>query len=181
MTMAKKVLVISSSLRSRSNSEALADEFIKGALSAGNGVEKITLKDKNIRFCKGCLACQTTFRCAIEDDMAEILPKVQAADVICFATPIYYYEMSGQLKTFLDRCNPLYPTDYKFRDVYVLTTAAEDEESTPQRAVSGICGWIDCFENARLAGSVFAGGVNDMGEIEGHKSLEGARKMGAEC
>ena len=50
--MAKKVLVISSSLRSRSNSEALADEFIKGALGAGNDVEKITLKDKDIRFCK---------------------------------------------------------------------------------------------------------------------------------
>ena len=179
--MAKKVLVISSSLRSRSNSEALADEFIKGALGAGNDVEKITLKDKDIRFCKGCLACQSTFKCAIKDDVAEILPKVQEADVICFATPIYYYEMSGQLKTFLDRCNPLYPTDYKFREVYVLTTAAEDEESTPQRAVSGICGWIDCFEKAHLAGSLFAGGVNEMGEIEGHKALEEARRMGAGC
>lgn len=64
----KKVLVISSSLRLRSNSESLADEFARGASEAGNEVEKITLREKNIRFCKGCLACQKTQRSVINDD-----------------------------------------------------------------------------------------------------------------
>ena len=100
------------------------------------------------------------------------------ADVIAFATPIYYYEMCGQMKTLLDRANPLYPSDYKFRNVYLLTTAAEDEPQVPQRAVSGLTGWIDCFERAQLAGTVFAGGVNDMGEIEGHKALSEAYELG---
>ena len=49
------------------------------------------------------------------------------ADVIVFATPIYYYEMSGQMKVLLDRANPLYESDYQFRDVYLLATAADQE------------------------------------------------------
>ena len=100
------------------------------------------------------------------------------ADVIAFASPIYYYEMCGQLKTLLDRANPLYPSDYRFRDIYMLTSAAEDEEYVPERAVTGLTGWIDCFENARLAGTVFAGGVNGPGETKGHPALKQAYEMG---
>lgn len=174
----KKVLIISSSLRSRSNSESLADEFAKGATEAGNEVEKITLKQKEIRFCKGCLACQATRRCVITDDVPEIINKMHDADVIVFATPIYYYEMCGQLKTLLDRTNPLFPSDYHFRDIYMLTSAAENEEYVPERAIAGLSGWIDCFEKAHLSGTVFAGGVSKPGETAGHPSLERAYRMG---
>lgn len=96
--MMKKVLVISSSLRLRSNSEALADEFARGAACSGNEVDKITLRGKDIRFCKGCLACQKTQRCVIGDDAPAIVEKMRVADVIAFASPIYYYTMCGQLK-----------------------------------------------------------------------------------
>ncbi len=174
----KKVLIISSSLRSRSNSESLADEFAKGASESGNEVEKITLKEKEIRFCKGCLTCQKTQRCVIKDDAPAIVAKIHDADVIVFATPIYYYEMSGQLKTLLDRANPLYSSDYRFRDIYMLTSAAEDEEYVPERAVAGLTGWIDCFEKAHLAGTVFAGGVSEPGETEEHPSLTRAYALG---
>lgn len=174
----KKILVISSSLRLRSNSEALANEFARGASEAGNEVEQVTLRGKEIRFCKGCLACQKTLRCVIADDAPKIVSKMHDADIIVFATPIYYYEMSGQLKTLLDRANPLYSSDYRFREIYMLTSAAEDETFVPERAVSGLTGWIDCFEKARLAGTVFAGGVNAPGEVEGHPSLELAYTMG---
>ena len=108
----------------------------------------------------------------------EIAKKMHDAEVIVFATPIYYYEMSGQMKTMLDRANSLYGTDYIFQDLYMLSTAAEDEESVDARAVSGLEGWIECFERARLAGTVFAGGVNGIGEIEGHPALEQAFEMG---
>ena len=103
----KNVLIISSSLRGGSNSEILAHEAEKGAIDAGNNVELLSLKCKYIKFCIGCLACQKTGKCVQKDDMAEMIAKVQNADVLIFATPIYYYEMSGQLKTFLDRCNTL--------------------------------------------------------------------------
>lgn len=60
----------------------------------------------------------------------------------------------------------------------MLTSATEDEEYVPERAVAGLTGWIDCFEKARLAGTVFAGGVSEPGETEGHPSLMRAYEMG---
>ena len=159
-----KVLVITASLRFRSNSDILAEKVVLGARDAGHDVEVLSLKGKTINFCKGCLACQKTQKCVIKDDAVEIAEKVKEAETLVFVTPIYYYEMSGQLKTLLDRLNPLYSSDYKFRNVYMLTTAAEDEDFVCEKAVSGLNGWIDCFEKAEFKGSLFCGGINDMGE-----------------
>ncbi len=161
------VLVMTTSLRARSNSDTLAERLIAGAKDAGHQVEQISLKDKRIGFCRGCLACQKTQKCVLKDDAAAIAEKVMNADTLVFVTPVYYYEMSGQMKTLLDRLNPLYTADYKFRSVYMLSTAAEDEPFVPERAVSGLQGWIDCFEKAELCGSLFCGGINDAGEAAG--------------
>ena len=179
--MGKKVVVISTSIRANSNSEALAESFVNGALSTGNDVDFISLKDKKIEFCKGCLACQNIGKCVINDDAAEIMDKVLDAEVVVWATPIYYYEMSGQLKTMLDRLNPLYPSDYAFTEVYFLSSAAEDEDSVPERAVNGVEGWVECFEKANFAGTVFMGGVTAPGEKPDHPALEEAREMGRKC
>ena len=167
-----KVLVISTSLRAGSNSDVLAERLIAGARAAGHEVEHISLKGKDIRFCIGCLACQKTQRCVLGDDAVWIAEKVKNADTLVFATPIYYYEMSGQMKTLLDRLNPLYPSDYRFRKVYLLTTAAEDESYVPEKAVNGLQGWVDCFEKAEFAGALFCGGINDPGEASGKKDAQ---------
>lgn len=174
----KKVIVISTSLRAGSNSDILADTFIDGARQAGNCVEKISLIGKEIKFCKGCLACQQLGKCVINDDVNAIMQKVVDADVVCWATPIYYYEMSGQMKTLIDRMNAMYPMDYRFRDVYLLTTAAEADEETPHRAEAGLTGWIDCYPKSRLAGTLFCGGVNDPRSIEGNTQLQAAFELG---
>lgn len=176
--MSKKVLVITTSLRANSNSDLLAEAFVNGAKEAGNQVDIVSLKDKTIAFCKGCLACLKTGACVIKDDAIEITNKMHDAEVIVFATPIYYYEMAGQMKTLLDRANSLYDSDYKFQDIYMLSTAAEDEEGVDARAVGGLEGWIACFERARLAGTVFAGGVDGAGTITGHPVLREAYDMG---
>ncbi|MDE5584026.1 MAG: flavodoxin family protein [Ruminococcus sp.] len=176
--MNKKILIISTSPRRNGNSAKLAEAFSDGAAESGNEVEFISLHDKTIDFCRGCLACQKTQRCLIHDDADIIREKMLNADVIVFATPIYYYEMSGQMKTMLDRANPLYSSDYAFRDIYMLSTAAENEETVPERAVSGLEGWIDCFENARLAGTLFCGGVTDTGDIADNSKLQEAYNMG---
>ena len=174
----KKVLVISSSIRAKSNSEALAASFAKGASDAGNEVETISLKGKKLAFCKGCLACQKIGKCVIDDDANAIADKMEQADVITFASPVYYYSISGQLKTMIDRVNSLYPKDYKFRDIYFLATAAEDEEETFEGAEKAIQGWIDCFEKAELKGTVYCGGVNGGGDIAGNAALQKAYDMG---
>lgn len=157
----KNVLIISSSLRGGSNSEILAHEAEKGAIEAGNNVEFLSLKGKEIKFCIGCLACQKTGKCVQKDDMVDIISKVQNADVLIFATPIYYYEMSGQLKTFLDRCNPLYGQDNKFKDVYLITSSYDDAKNASDIAANGLGGWVACFEQSRLAGVLAGGGLNE--------------------
>ena len=174
----KRILIISTSLRGVSNSHELAKEFARGASEAGNEVELLTLHHKEIHFCLGCLSCVKTGKCVINDDAPEITDKMHDADVLVFATPIYYYEMCGQMKTLLDRANPLYGSDYRFREIYMLSAAAEDGAEVPERAVSGLQGWIDCFERASLAGTVFAGGVTAPGEIEGSDALSEAYNMG---
>lgn len=176
--MSKKVLIISTSPRKGGNSDTLAEEFAKGAREAGHDVGKIGLWDKTIGFCRGCLACQKTKRCVIRDDADTIAQKMLTADVIVFATPIYYYEMSGQMKTMLDRANPLYPADYAFRDIYLLATAADTEEGAIDGAVKGLEDWIACFEKARLAGTVFGGGADAVGTIQGNPALKSAYEMG---
>lgn len=176
--MSKKVLIISTSPRKGSNSEALCDEFARGARESGNEVEKVSLAGKDIRFCRGCFVCQKTKRCVIRDDADLIEQKMEHADVLVFATPIYYYEMSGQMKTMLDRGNPLFTTDYAFRDVYLICTAAEDADHVWQRAKSGLEGWIECFPKARLAGSVFGGGVTGTGEIADSPAMVQAYELG---
>ena len=178
--MNKNVLIISSSPRKGGNSETLAAAFAKGAREAGNQVETVSLREKQVGFCKGCLACLKLGHCVIQDDAVEIAAKMHDADVLVFATPVYYYCVSGQLKTMLDRANPLYDTDYAFTKAYLLATAAEDAPETFEGTEKAVQGWVDCFPRCTLAGTVFAGGVNGVGEIAGHVALEQAYRMGKE-
>lgn len=91
---------------------------------------------------------------------------------------VYYYSVSGQLKTVFDRANPLFSADYKFREVYLLTSAAEDEETTVEGTIKATQGWVDCFEEATLVKTIFAGGVDKIGDINGHKALSEAYELG---
>ena len=178
--MSKKVLIMSSCPRKGGNSETLAAAFAKGAQEAGHQVETVFLREKQVGFCKGCLACLNLGHCVIQDDAVEIAAKMHDADVLAFATPVYYYCVSGQLKTMLDRANPLFNTDYAFTKAYLLATAAEDEPETFAGTEKAVQGWADCFPRCALVGTVFAGGVNDIGDIAGHPALERAYRVGKE-
>lgn len=112
------------------------------------------------------------------------MAKVKDAEVIVYATPIYYYEMCGQMKTLLDRLNPLYSTDYSFRDIYMIATAAENDESAFEKAYNGLQGWVDCFEKASLKGMVGGGGIDaantaadHMDAMKKHMNLERNYKL----
>ena len=169
--MPKKVLIISASFRPHSNSDTLAHEAERGAKDAGHEVEFINLRNKDIRYCLGCSACQKILKCVQKDDMADLLNKVKNADVLIFATPIYFYEMSGQLKTFLDRCNPLYKRDYRFRDVYLITTSQDSALHTSDTATTGLLGWVTCFDKANLASVIIGAGVVAPGDIIEHTDI----------
>lgn len=176
--MKKNIVVISSSLRINSNSEILAKEFVKGA-EKNNNVELINLKDYEINFCKGCLACQSTGKCIIDDGVKDIIEKVENADVVVFSTPIYYYSIAGQLKTLLDRLNPLYIANYKFREVYLITACADEDANAINGSKVAIEGWVECFPKSKLVKTFCGGGCNLGKEVLQHQDLlDKVRKIG---
>ncbi len=176
--MAKKVLIIATSPRRNGNSSRLAQEFEKGALSNGNDVEIVYLDDKKINFCKGCMACATLKKCVIDDDANMIVEKMKNSDVIVWATPVYYYNMSGQMKTMIDRSNSLYGSNNKFRDIYLLACAAENHPSAIEGTIAGLKGWIACHGGTKLKGVIKGLGVYEVGAIENKPQLNEAFEMG---
>ena len=178
--MAKKVLVLSSSPRRGGNSDRLCDRFMAGAQQAGHEVEKIFLKDRRIGYCTGCGACYGgAGPCPQKDDAAEIIEKMVAADVIVMATPVYFYTMSAQMKTLIDRCCGLY-TEMKNKEFYFIVTAAEDDRKLMERTVDTFQGFLDCLENPTIKGVVYGTGVWHVGEIKDKPTLREAYEMGKE-
>ena len=95
--MGKNVLVVSASLRPTSNSHAPARAYARGAGEAGRSRGTVNQRGKRIEFCRGRLACQAGAACPLKDDAAAIVERIVAADAIAFATPIYFFEMAGQV------------------------------------------------------------------------------------
>lgn len=176
--MEKNVLIISSTMRRGGNSEVLAAAFAKGAAEAGHRVETAQLRELPLHFCRGCYYCESAKKCVQNDGVNEILQKMLAADAIVFATPVYFYELSGQLKTFLDRTLPLYYSAFSHKDVYLLTTADDADDNTTDGTVAGLCNWLRCFEGLTLRGAVHGLGVGKLGTAEGSKAQQDAYAMG---
>lgn len=93
----------------KGNTEVILKHFLKGCENAGAEIETIYLKDKNIKHCCGCFTCweKTLGKCIYKDDMEDLLVKVSEADIIVYATPLYYYTVTGIMKDFMDRMLPL--------------------------------------------------------------------------
>lgn len=175
----KKVLIISASPRKGGNSDTLCDKFLEGAKSAGHQAEKVNLRDKKINYCSGCGYCNTSGQCAQKDDMAEILDKMIDADVIVFSTPIYFYAISGQMKTFIDRICPKY-TQISDKEFYYIMTAADASKAAVQYALGEFKGLMACLNNPQEKAYLFAGGVWKKGEIDSTVYPQTAYELGAE-
>ena len=92
----------------KGNTHVMVEAFLEGALAAGAETENIFLVHKKIHYCTACYSCwlKTPGQCAIRDDMAELLAKAKAADLVVFATPLYVDNVTGIMKTFMDRLIP---------------------------------------------------------------------------
>ncbi|MGN1419992.1 MAG: flavodoxin family protein [Eubacterium sp.] len=174
----KNVVIISASPRKNGNSDILCDRFAQGATESGNKVEKIFLASKSIGYCRGCGACNSRHKCVQKDDMAEILDKMVEADIIVLATPVYFYSMDGQMKTFIDRTVPRY-TEISHKDFYFIMTAADTEKSSLERTMEAFRGFTeDCLMGAREAGIIYGVGAWQMGEIKDTPAYNEAYEMG---
>lgn len=176
--MSKKVLILSSSPRHGGNSDVLCDEFMKGALEAGNEVEKIFLKDKQINYCTGCSVCSMYGKpCPQKDDAAEVVEKMIAADVIVMATPVYFYTMCAQMKTLIDRCCARY-LEIKDKEFYFIVAAAESDIRMMERTIDGFRGFLDCLEGPVEKGVIYGVGAWKVGEIKDKSAMQEAYRMG---
>jgi len=105
--MAKKIVILNGSPRRNGNTSALIKKFTEGAESAGNTVTEFFLDKMDIHGCKGCFGGHSSRECPCvqTDDMSEIYPAVKDCDVIVLASPLYYWNMSGQIRTAVDVCS----------------------------------------------------------------------------
>ncbi|MBR1647395.1 MAG: flavodoxin family protein [Selenomonadaceae bacterium] len=178
--MSKKIVVLNGSPRAKGNTSALVEEFARGAREAGCEVEIFHLDKMNIHGCKGCFGGgkNPEHPCVQRDDMDKIYPAYKAADLVALATPLYYWNFSGQLRTAFDRlfavaeCDPNYQNPKKES---VLLMAAEgygfDDALTYYQNLMKHLGWTE-------RGHVLAGGVMKVGDIKGHKELAQAYELG---
>jgi Multimeric flavodoxin WrbA len=175
----KNVLILSSSPRKGGNSDMLCNQFAQGASEAGYQVEKIRLAELDINYCTGCGVCfEKKMLCSQKDDMAEVLEKMVAADVIVLATPVYFYTMCGQMKTLIDRTCPGY-THIKDKDFYFIVTAADTDLAAMERTVEGFRGFTDCcLTRAREKGVIYGVGAWHIGEIKKSPAMRQAYEMG---
>jgi multimeric flavodoxin WrbA len=176
--MSKKVLVLSASPRKGGNSDLLCDQFMIGAKEAGNQVEKIFLRDNKINYCTGCGTCQTNKgKCVQKDDMAEILNKMVAVEVIVMATPVYFYTMNAQMKTLIDRTCSRY-TEIKNKDFYFIVAAADTSKKAMERTLEGFRAFTSCLTRSKEKGVIYGTGAWKIGDIEKSKAMTQAYEMG---
>lgn len=176
----KKIIILNGSPRRKGNTSALSAAFTEGAKAAGHDVTEFFLGEMNIGGCKGCFCGgkDISSPCVQKDDMNKIYPAYRAADVVVLASPLYYWTVSGQLKTAFDRLFAVAECDAQYRNPQkqsVLLMAAEGngfEESIYwyDRLMSHL-GW-------KSLGKVLCGGVMAMGDIKGRAELQQAYDLG---
>lgn len=176
--MSKKVLILSGSPRRGGNSDILCDEFMRGALEAGNEVEKIRVADKKIGYCSACYYCAGSGGvCAKKDDMAEVLQKIIDADVLVFASPVYFYSIDAQLKAVIDRTIARWK-EIKNKDFYYIVTCADGEQASQETTLACMRGFADCVDGAVEKGVIYGTGAYNAGEIRDTPAFTQAYEMG---
>lgn len=112
-----------------------------------------------------------------KDDAAEVVEKMIAADVIVMATPVYFYTMSAQMKTLIDRCCARY-LEIKNKEFYFIIAAAEESVPMMERTIDGFRGFLDCLEEPKECGTIYGVGAWKVGEINDKPSMHEAYEMG---
>ncbi len=155
----------------------LCEQFKKGAEAKGHQVELVRIMEKNIGFCRACDGCmRNEGTCVLKDDMAEILELFQKADVLVLATPVYFYGISAQMKTFIDRTYPIWQHLGK-KEVYYIVSAGLDQNII-ERSLGDLDGFVEHLEEYRIAGRIYAANVMDAGLVSEQSVFKEAYEIG---
>ena len=176
-TKKMKILVITGSPRRKGNSAILADNFIKGAEEAGHTVFRFDAAFKKVHPCTGCNHCGMDGPCVFNDDFNEVRSNIIDADAVVFASPMYYFGLSAQIKTVIDRFYAINGQIHVSKKTALLMTYADTVAKEAQPILShyetliNYLGWEDC-------GRVIASGVWTAGSVKNTKFPEQAYKLG---
>lgn len=179
--MGKKIVILNGSPRKKGNTALLCSYFTRGAQESGNEVTEFYLNGMNIHGCLGCCGGDNSRECPCvqKDDMAQIYPAVKASDVVVLASPLYYWNLSGQLRTCFDRLFALEEGgDNLLRGngrACALLMAAEGNEFED---VLGYYKHLMGHLKWKNLGHVLAGGNWEAGEIAGKPELQSAYELG---
>lgn len=110
-----KIVVLNGSPRVKGCTAALVEEIVKGAGEQGAEVKLFNVNNMTIKGCQSCYACRPEGRCSLQDDMQELYGEIAEAQGIVFATPVYMWQMTAQLKLVLDRLYPFLRNDHTSR------------------------------------------------------------------
>ena len=179
--MAKNIVILNGSPRKTGNTSALVKAFTEGAESAGHTVTEFFLDSMDIHGCKGCFGGHSSRECPCvqKDDMAKIYPAVKDCDVVVLASPLYYWNMSGQLRTAVDRLFALEESDGNLLRgngrASALLMAAEGHGFE-----DAVLYYDHLMEHLRWKnlGHVLAGGNMNTGDIQGKPELKEAFELG---
>ena len=175
-----KVLIVVGAKKG-GNTDALVKQFAKGALSAGHEVDVEYLFGKNLHGCIDCQTCMRTGTCVWKDDMPPMLDKLMAADVIAFATPVYFFSVSAQLKCFLDRTYALYGK-LQGKRVFLLSTAGGSSAKWMhelEKTVGTVEGWAICFDDMTFEKSIAHWDMEETDDITQTAAFAEAEAAGA--
>lgn len=178
--MCKKIVILNGSPRLKGNTAMLIQSFTEGAVAAGHEVIRFDLQKMDIHPCLGCCCGgkDPESPCVQKDDMLKIYPAYKDADLVCLATPLYYWTISGQLKCAFDRlfavaeCNEDCKNPQKECTLLMAAEGHGFEETLYwyDRLMNHL-GWTD-------KGKVLCGGVFEVGDIKGNEKLEEAYQLG---
>lgn len=153
-----KILVLEGSPHKKGSSNLLADNFIKGATENGHEVQIYDVAHAKIGACQGCNACGMNGDCVQKDDMGKIKELILNTDMVVFVSPIYYFGISAQLKTAIDRFysfnSGLMNKGYKSALIVAAWDNSEQVTSFARDHYLGICSYLG-FENK---GMILVGG-----------------------
>lgn len=167
----KNILVIIGGGRANGNTIQLADAFIKGARDAGHCVEKISLTKTQVKGCIGCNACRYGKPCVQKDGFNDLVPRIKEADLIVFASPLYFWTVSAQIKAFIERFYCIAEEDpnpplgryekYPVKDCALLITSADNLFWTFEQVVSYYKFTFINYIGFKDKGMLLAGGCGD--------------------
>ena len=173
----KNVLIISSSPRKNGNTNTLCEQFKKGAEAKGHHVDLVRIMEKKVNFCLACDTCMKNGgKCIQKDDMASILDLYSKADVLVLATPVYFYGISAQMKTFIDRTYPIWQHLGK-KEVYYIVAAGLGTDII-ERSLGDITGFVEHLEEYKIAGKLYAPNLMEPGAVKELDVYQEAYDMG---